>query len=335
MKFPAKILVLLFLLLSLGGCCGFDCNNDDNNKDPALLTLGFSDSIPEDLKEVWIEVDSITFRRTGAEDVVVDTFTIPEQNITNAETISVDLLKYPGFAQLEVITDFQISAATYSAVVIKIIANGVSSSYVLEAGDTAKAITIGNGSGNLSLDGMRLSSGKQAFTVEFSLAQALQLQPDGRYLLATDGIRIANNTTDARLSGSIEKSLFNTATICAEKSDPEIGNRVYLYEGNSFSTNDLLADVFTSDSNPVPPPIAVVPFAVASLSKVASTGNWVYAFGYVPAGDYTMAFSCNTATDDAVNWNDLKIPLPVSQVYKLTLSEGENAVCNIAEGASC
>lgn len=335
MKFPAKILVLLFLLLSLGGCCGFDCNNDDDNKNPALLTLGFSDSIPEDLKEVFIEVDSITFQRTGSKDVVVDTFTIPEQNITNAETFSVDLLNYPGFAQLKVLTDFQISPATYSAVIIKIIANGINSSYVLEANDTAKAITIGNGNGNLSLDGMRLSSGIQAYTVEFSLAQALQLQPDGRYLLTTDGIRIENNTTDARLSGSIEKSLFSTTTICAEKSDPEVGNRVYLYEGNSFSTNDLLADVFTSDSNPVPPPIAVAPFAVASLSKVPSTGNWVYAFGYVPAGDYTMAFSCNTATDDAVNWNDLTIPLPVSQVYRLTLSEGENAVCNIAEGASC
>ena len=335
MKFPAKALVLLFLLLSLGGCCGFDCNNDDDNKNPALLTLGFSDSIPEDLKEVVIEVDSITFQRTGAEDVVVETFTIPEQNITNAEFFSIDLLKYPGFAQLKVITDFQISAATYSAVVIKIIANGINSSYVLEADDTEKAITIGNGSGNLSLDGMSLFSGKQAFTVEFSLAQALQLQLDGRYLLATDGVRIENNTTAARRSGSIEKSLFNTETICAEKSDPEVGNRVYLYEGNAFSTNDLLADVFTSDSNPVPPDIAVAPFAVASLSKVASTGNWVYAFGYVPAGDYTMAFSCNTATDNAVNWNDLTIPLPVDQVYKLTLSDGDNAVCNIAEGASC
>jgi hypothetical protein len=48
-----------------------------------------------------------------------------------------------------------------------------------------------------------------------------------------------------------------------------------------------------------------------------------------------MAFSCNTATDNAVNWNDLTIPLPVDQVYKLTLSDGDNAVCNIAEGASC
>jgi len=341
MKISARMLIpldLMFpMLLSLGGCgCGFDCNNsdsDNDNNNPAQLTLGFSDSIPEDLKEVVIEVDSITFQRSGADDVVVDTFTIPGLNLTDADTFQVDLLDYPGFAQLKVITDLELDAANYPALLIDIVANGINSSYVLEADDTEKPITVDGGI--LTLDGgMQLSSGNQAFTVEFSLAQSLQLQTNDEYLLATDGIRIENNSTDAVLSGSIASSLFDTASDCAAKPDPEDGNRVYLYEGIGLSTDDL-ADVFTTGSSITPPDTAVAPFAVASLTKVISTGNWVYAFGYVPAGDYTMAFSCNTAEDDAVEYNGLEIPLPTDQVYSLTLSESENAVCNLAEGASC
>ena len=77
LKILGATLLLSIITASIGGCgCGFDCNNGDNNDEPAKLSLGFSDSAPEDLKQVVIEVDSITFRRSGAQDVVVDSFTI-------------------------------------------------------------------------------------------------------------------------------------------------------------------------------------------------------------------------------------------------------------------
>ena len=49
--------LLTLLLATLPGCgCGFDCNNGNSNNRPALLTLGISDSLPEELKQVVIEV---------------------------------------------------------------------------------------------------------------------------------------------------------------------------------------------------------------------------------------------------------------------------------------
>ena len=56
----SSFLLLALGLLLLAGCsCGFDCNNEDS-KGTTLLRLGFSDALPEALKQVVIEVDSIT-----------------------------------------------------------------------------------------------------------------------------------------------------------------------------------------------------------------------------------------------------------------------------------
>jgi len=329
-------LLLALSLFSLGGCgCGFDCNSNSNSSsnEPALLTLGLSDSLPEDLKKVIVKVDSITFRRSGAENVVIDTFTVPEQGLVDAPSFQVDLLKYNGVKQLKVIEALELASGTYSEVSLAIIADGINSSYVQEANDSLKPITVSGG--KLTLPGVLLSSGNQAFTVEFSLAQALQFRSaTDNYLLAATGIRIENNLTGATLSGQVDSALFDTVSPCNEKNPPTSGNRIYLYNGTDLAP-ERLADVFTIASVTKAPANALAPFAVASLIEDPDTGNWEYAFGYLPAGDYTLAFACDTADDDAVEYNGLRIPLPENQVYKIKLSQAKKSICNLSAGASC
>lgn len=333
-----KVAAMSFLtaaaVLPLSGCgCGFSCNGDDGGN-PTRLTLGFSDALPEDLKQVVIKVDSIIFRRLGAEDRVIDTFTIEEQGLVEVDTFQVDLLDYRGVNQLIVIKDLEIDSGSYSEVLIRILGNDVNDSYVQEADDRLKRITVSGG--ELKLPGLRLSTGSQAFTVEFGLAQALQYQPvANQYRLATNGIRIENNRTGATLSGQVDSSLFNSVSPCDQKDDPQKGNRLYLYTGKADLQKQRLADVFTSASSTVPPADALAPFAVASLENNSLTGNWEYSFGYLPAGDYTLAFACDTENDNAVEYNGLIIPLPVGQVYEFTLLEAERAQCNVTEEATC
>jgi hypothetical protein len=320
------VLLLVLAQLPLSGCgCGFDCNSndDDNPTDPALLTLGLSDSLPEDLKEVVIEVDAITFKRSGADDVVVTDFTIGGARVG---TFEVNLLDFPGIEQLKVIEGLELETGTYE-VSITIVADG---SHVLDANDTERPLSVSDGI--LSIPGMKLASGTQVFTVEFSLAQALSQTSSNAYRLAATGMRLENNLTDATLSGTIDSALFDTVSPCNEKTPPTSGNRVYLYQGNDPARD--LTDVFTSASTTTPPANALAPFAVASLIE-STSGEWSYAFGYVPAGDYTLAFSCNTGADDSIQWNNLTIPLPINQVYEIRLSEKEKAVCNLSTTANC
>ncbi len=136
------------------------------------------------------------------------------------------------------------------------------------------------------------------------------------------------------MSGLVDSNLFDTVAPCNEKTDPLAGNRIYLYKGFDTAT-DSLADVFTTASTVAPPSKAIAPFAVGTLLENQLTGNWEYAFGYLPAGDYTLAFACDAEDDDAVEYNGLLIPLPEGQRYKITLTESKKSVCNLAEGASC
>lgn len=319
------------LLTALGGCsCGFDCNSGSDERNPALLTLGLSDSLPEDLKAVVIEVDRITFRRNTSSEVVVDSFTLANQ--AEVDTFKIDLLQYPGKSHLVVIDDLEMQTGSYDALEIGIVVGGTGHSYVQLQDDTVQELTVANGV--LQLPGIQLRAGSQTLIVEFGLALALQAQASGSYLLTSTGVRIANPASDASLSGQIDADLFDGDATCAAKTDPTAGNRVYLYEKSTAARN-VPADVYTAASARTIPATAQAPLAVASLLQNDNTQQWEYSFGYVPAGDYVLTFACDTQDDDAVDYDGITIPLPADQRYEISLSEQEQAVCNLRAGGSC
>ena len=339
MKRTAQALCLLLLsvgLLVLQGCgCGFDCNNGNNpgNQDPASFTLGFTDEALEELKQVVVEVEQIAFTRNVGGNIIVENFTIDELGITDAESFQVDLLQYRGLNQLLVIENLELAAQTYSGIELTILKNDINRSYVQESDDSLKQLNISGST--LRLPGMDLGSNEQAYTAVFSLAQALQYQQGSdTYLLATSGLRTQDNRVAASLTGRVDNSLFDTESPCDAKEDPELGNRVYIYKETGLSAA-ALGDVFTSSSSTDIPDGKIAPFSVATLAEDVLTGNWQYAFGFLPAGDYTVAFSCDTQDDDPVDFDDFDVPLPSDQVYEVSLNEGEKGICDLDEGASC
>jgi hypothetical protein len=329
----AAILPMIVGALLLGACsCGFDCNNEDT-QGTTQLTLGLSDALPEDLRQVVLEIDSISFRRTGADDVIVERFTIPALNLASADTFQIDLLQYRGRNQLVVITDLELPAANYNQVLVRVLGGDVNRSYVQRVDDTFRELSVAGGL--LSVPGANFARGEQAYTLEFGLAQSLQLQSAGSsYLMSAQGIRLENNATAASLSGRVDSSLFDSVTPCSEKTDPAEGNRIYLYKGGPQSGRRL-GDVFNSNSATTVPGDVLAPFAVASLVQNSLSANWEYVFGFLPAGDYTLAFACNTGADDAVDYNALVVPQPSNQVYPVTLGSGSAVVCDLSSAGEC
>ena len=317
-----------------GGGCGFDCNRNDDNNSQTTLSLGFSDALPEELDEVVLKVDAITFVRNNSADIVIDTFTIEELDLVDADTFEFDLLDYPGVKQLLVIDGLKLDPGLYSNVVITTLADDINDSYVQEATGDRKILSV---SGNfLNVAGADLASGKQNYSIEFGLPQALQyLEGSDSYLLTNNGMRMEDIATSAKLSGAVQAGLFDSVSPCSEKTFPLTGNRLYLYEDWDLDTDDL-ADVFPSDT--LVPEDTIAPFAAATIEFNRASGNWEYDFGYLPAGNYTLAFSCNTNDDEALFFDDLLIPLPDDQVYEVALTEGDQTTCNInviPENAEC
>ena len=325
--------LLVLSLLSLPGCgCGFDCNSGNDNDGPAILDLGFVDESLEQLKQVVIEVDRLTLRRAG-EVVVVDTFTIDELGLEAAETFQMDLLQYRGRNQLQVFRDLEVASGTWSELEVAVLDGDVNRSFVQESDDRVVPLNIEGTA--LSVSGPVLAAGDQAYTLVFGLAQALRARTErDDYLLTTDGIRLLNSRTAASLSGRIDSTLFDSVAPCDAKPDPEQGNRIYLYRVAN-STADTLADVHTDASSTPPPDGATAPFSVAALAREPLTGNWQYAFGFLPPDTYTLAFSCDAGDDDPVEFDSIDIPLPEDQLHEIDLDTGEQAVCDLEAGSLC
>ncbi|MEH6590259.1 MAG: DUF4382 domain-containing protein [Halioglobus sp.] len=325
------LLPLFAAVASLTGChCGFDCGSDDDDT-PAIFSLGFSDASVESLNSVVIEVDQIVLRGDGVPDVVIDTFTIDQLDIQDAESFQVDLLDYRGRNQLTVIKELELERGRYSRLEISLLDNDSNFSFVEESNGLV-AVLNGPAVG-LSIEAFTLASGNQAYTVEFGLAQALQRQDDDSYLLSTEGVRVENSTTSASITGRVASELFDTASPCDTKEDPLSGNRVYLYSG--AADGSTLGDIYTAASGNSIPAGTVAPFAAATLVQNLLTGSWEYAFGYVPAGDYTLVFSCALDEDDPVDYDGLQVPLPSGQIYSISLANAEQLQCDLAQSLSC
>ena len=323
----------LLIIALLPGCgCGFDCGDDDDVPASTSFTLNFSDESLEELKQVFIEVRQITFSRSSGDDVVIETFTIDELDLVDAESFSFDLLDYRGRQQLRVIDSLDLDTGTYNSVVLTLGIDDVNLSYVQESDDSLKPISTATS--GISLPGFTLSSEVEEYTVEFNLPRSLQYRSSGDdYRLTSEGVQVIDTDDAASVSGRVDTALFDTVEPCDGKADPEAGNRLYVYSGRDLT--GTLADVYTDASSAEVPEDAVAPFTVANLAENSLTGSWEYVVGFLPAGDYTLAFSCDSAGDDPVEYDGLTVPLPTEQVYEINLLAGEQSICDLEEGASC
>lgn len=332
---PIQTALCVSLLLSvafLQGCgCGFDCNSDDDNG-PLAFNLGFSDAPINDAKEVVLEIDAITFRRVGSEDVIVETFTIDALGLTDAESFQINLLEYQGANQLLVITGLELEAGQYSSILLTVLDRDVNASYVLQNDDIARELNVA--STGLLLPGFNLSVDATAFTVEFSLNQSLLYNSDDTYELTDEGVRVESTDNSAILSGRVDSGLFDQLAPCDSKADPEQGNQLYLYQGINLDPVDL-ADIYTDASTTSVPANALRPYAAAPAIRGVTVPGFFYVFAYLPAGDYTLAFTCAAEDDDPVDYDGFVLPLPIGQLYEFSLDEAEQKACDLAVDTTC
>lgn len=152
------------------------------------------------------------------------------------------------------------------------------------------------------------------FVVDEDGTQALK-QPSNKLQLGS--FTVSDEATS--LSGTVDPTLFDEGT-CSLST----GKYVYLYQGSvATSTLGDLVDESDSEFNTVVPDGVVSPY---SSTEVADDGS--YAFGYLPEGDYTVAFNCDGDDDSSIQYDGLTIPNPDGQVAEVTLTVGTTSTVN-------
>ena len=286
--------------------CG-DSNSD--SKTYSRVDFSVSDAPVDGFSEVRIDIEQVEFIHDNGD----RTFHEVDR--------SVNLLEYPGTSSALILSDIELQTGDYKNLIIHV-KPGSGLNYVMKIATPGVEENLKQPSNKLKLGSFTVTDeGVQAFTIEFDLRQALVLRgnsgSNNGYILKPHGVTIIGNPTAASLQGTVDSFLFDAGS-CLEAS----GNYVYLYAGSGLDVTKLVDNFDVNDvdfDNDLPEPGSIAPYASAPVDFISG----FYAFGYLPAGDYTVAFSCGAVGDDPVQFDDLTIPDPSGQFEHITLLDSQ------------
>lgn len=317
-----KIIPLTILGTLTLSACGSD---SDSTPAPKTASVSFSiaDAPVDDAQEVVVAIDAIELVKDGQDNLLLD--------VTGEDDLSymqVDLKKFQGGDSALLLGDEELLIGEYKELILHVIdeSSGADFSYVTEI--SGARIPMKQPSQKLKLGGFEVTSdGVQRFTIHFDLRTALVSNQNGnRYNLKPHGVEIVDNATVASLYGTVEPSLVNACT-----GNENEGSFVYLYSGVGMS-DEQLTDNFDADINTETlPEGAVRPTSSAAVEMKVDSNDYTYAFGFIPAGEYTVAFSCSAANDDPEQYQGLTIPNPDNQRHDVTLSNEADIEQNFQE----
>lgn len=286
--------------------CG-GSSDDNTGSQTATFNLGISDAPIDNAAEVVFCFNAIELTGQGQPvqyEVGVDLEVPAENDLCRdnngdviANTVGIDLLQFTGSDQTQFLQDATIDAGTYSQLRL-VIGEGSYARVDLENNGTQTDIPVRVPSNELKLDGFTADAGGNLnFTAEFDLRQGMT-NPIGQegFILKPRGVRLVDNSTVGHLQGSVSEELLLNEASCdvapADLTTPVAF--IYLYEGVGYELSTL-ADIGGNEEQQPYASTAVYFDGVASYD---------YEIGFVGAGEYTAALTCN-GNDDSEADDDI------------------------------
>lgn len=311
----------VLVVAGLLSACGSD-TADDSAPKTAQVSFSVSDAPVDSASEVVVAFDKIELKHENGQTYIINV----DQDEAGNSYQQIDLLKYPGTEAALIITDEELPVGTYKEMIVHTKPGDMN--WVEDNGRHDLKIP----SNKLKLGGFVVDSeAVQSFTIEFDLRKSLVMRGNSSnnngYNLKPHGITIIDNGSAASLWGNVDPALFTAGEGCSGDS----GNFVYLYAGHGHQASTLIDNIDPSDieydQSTVLPEGYVAPYASAGVEQ-----NGHYAFGYLPAGNYTAAFTCNAVSDDPVQYDSgIKIANPNNQRHEITLDKTQEKIFDFTE----
>ena len=323
----------LFLKTTIACCIStalIGCGSDSSDSEPTTAKVSFSiaDAPVDNALEVNVTYQSITLKRNGEDDIELPL--VDEEG--NEAPQQINLLDYQNGDSLLILSEVELPVGDYQELIINTQGcpqnqNGSTEdcNVVEEDGSILPLKTPSN---KLRLGGFTVSvEATQAYTIDFNLRKSLvSTANESSYNLKPHGVTIVDNQSVGSIFGSVDANLFMAGETC----EADTGNVVYLYAGLVDETS-VLGDEFDPDVDNNVPEDVVAPYASKMLQLDDSTDLYSYSFNFLPAGDYTLAFSCSAVNDDPEYYDEIMIADPAEQTKQTPLAEGENLMIDFAE----
>lgn len=273
--------------VGLAGCGGSD--GTDAAAATGNATFMLSDAAVDGVTAVNITVTGLELKPADGS----------VQSITFKQPKQVNLLNLQNGTTANLILNKPLPAGKYNWVRLDL---DTSSQTITTTGGGVQNLTIPSGAetGLKLVHGFTVpSGGNVSFTLDFSARKSL-VQASGQYMLKPT-LRIVDDSAAGEVKGTV--SATTVSSQCANASAYD--GVVYLYSGSNATTGDLGSDH--------------EPYLTAPVKYDSQTSTYSYMLAHVPAGDYTLAYTCGMDDTEAAD------NLSYVQAGNLTVKANETA----------
>jgi uncharacterized protein DUF4382 len=249
------------------------CGNGNGTSDSSFLSLGVTDApVGTDVTNVFVQFHGVEVH--GPQGTTTINFTTPKQ---------IDLLAQTGNIAAPLLTNAELPAGQYEWIRLLVDTDGTDDTFLINStGHHELTIPSGAETGLKLVQGFTLAQGAHAnFTIDFNVAHSLVSNANG--FILKPALRLVDNEQVGTLSGKVDGAL--TAAHCT---GTDMG-AVYVYTGTITTPTDI--------SGAATDPI--------TTAKVATDGTGKYMVGFLAAGSYTAAWTCDASKDDPTVVNTL------------------------------
>jgi len=314
--------VLGLLVLSVLGACSNSSSSGSSSSSgggtsldgDASLTIGVTDSPIDEASRVIIEFNGVTLKGVGdgSPSIVIE-FNQPKV---------IDLLSLQGSNSQLLLDAAPVPSGDYQWIRLQVTADGI---YTPPAAGDFDGHGVGsylerdNGSGGTEKIPLKVPSGSQsglklvgnftasdkgetAFTIDFDLRQMINgpfLPGASEYYELLPEMRMIDTEAGGHISGFIDPSLLEDNVGC-------LGSQPEDLEGVSVYVFYAMAIVDDIQSNSGPITTALVSY---------ENDAYKYAFGFMEAGEYKLALSCDAELDNSNQNDDIVFLSEIDQVF--------------------
>lgn len=245
-------------------------------------------------------------------------------SIDFTEPKTIDLRALQGEERAMLLDDEEVAAGEYTWMRLKVVADpdvAGDSWITIDGADCELRIPSGDERGLQLIRGFTVGVGTTTdFTVDFNLRQSVVRPPgqttavpvcDGQAYMLKPVLRVVDSLEVGTISGTVDSTF--AATQCESTTTGPYPGNVYLFgpvtdtDPGTLDDYDGIWDDLNGDD-----PIA---------SAMVDPDTFGYTIGFVPDGDYRMAYTCD-ADEPEVDANEPDLPQGMDEVVEFTPADG-------------
>lgn len=271
-------LLLASSIAALTACGGGGGGSSGGSGDgTGSFSLSVTDAAVDSANQVVVEFSGVAIQSADGETI----------EFAFDEPKSIDLLALQGSASESLLTDEEVPTGEYEWIRLDVNAenDGVTDSFLeLSDGNMVELwVPSGSQTGLKLVSGFTVTAGGNVdFTIDFDLRKSVVMPPAdviGGALLKP-ALRLVDNTSVGTITGSVDGELI---TEQCENPAADTG-AVYVFTGADATVTDVSGNDETD------------PITTALVSD--DSGTFAYEAGFLSEGDYTLAYTCGTASDN-------------------------------------